>query len=290
MEKTLKVYVYEEGEPPVFHFGPCKHTYAIEGYFIQAMEITPFRTSDPNQAHLFFLPISVTMLTHVVFIRESHSWTEMMKTAFDYVNVIAHKYPFWNRSLGADHFILACHDWVCIYLLPHFYICKLNIIYVEKTKGFGPKRDVSIPEIHLPRGTTEGLLGGPSPSERSVLVFYSGGLHGPIRPILMQHWENKSDEDVQIHSYLPKVSYYGMMLKSKYCILPQRLRSGKSQNGGGALHGLCSGAHKKRATSFPSATCCNWKKFCGDYSGEGYSGPEENLDGDFAEAVFEVAE
>lgn len=112
MVKRFKVFVYEEGDPPVFHYGPCKQTYAIEGYFIQAIEISPFRTSDPSEAHVYFLPLSVTMLTEVVYIPGSHQWNLMKNTASDYVNVIAHKYPYWNRSLGADHFMLACHDWV----------------------------------------------------------------------------------------------------------------------------------------------------------------------------------
>ncbi|KAJ8534013.1 hypothetical protein K7X08_007337 [Anisodus acutangulus] len=111
MEKKFKVYVYNEGEPPVYHFGPCKHTYAIEGYFIQAMEVSKFRTEDPNKAHVYFLPLSVTMLTQFIYVVDSHEWGLMKNTAMDYVNVISQKYPYWNRSLGADHFMLACHDW-----------------------------------------------------------------------------------------------------------------------------------------------------------------------------------
>ena len=112
MEKQLKVFVYEEGDPPVFHYGPCKHTYAIEGLFIQSMEISQFRTSDPDKAQLYFLPFSVTMITQVVYVVDSHDWDPMKNTAKDYVNVTSQKYPYWNRSLGADHFMLACHDWV----------------------------------------------------------------------------------------------------------------------------------------------------------------------------------
>lgn len=52
------------------------------------------------------------------------------------------------------------------------------------------------------------------------MAFFAGGLHGPIRPVLLEHWENK-DEDLRVHRYLPKgVSYYDMMRKSKYCICP----------------------------------------------------------------------
>ncbi|XP_009774930.1 probable glycosyltransferase At5g03795 [Nicotiana sylvestris] len=223
MEKNFKVYVYKEGEPPVFHFGPCKHTYAIEGYFIHAMEISKFRTSDPNKAHVYFLPMSVTMLTQFVYVRDSHEWGLMKNIALDYVNIISNKYPFWNRSLGADHFILACHDWgpEISFAIPYLYKNSIRALCNANTsEKFNPTKDVSIPEIHLPYGTTKGLLGGPPPSERPVLVFFAGGLHGPIRPILLQHWENK-DEDVQIHKYLPKgISYYDMIKKSKYCICP----------------------------------------------------------------------
>ena len=79
---------------------------------------------------------------------------------------------------------------------------------------------MSFPEINLQTGSIDGFIGGPSPSHRPILAFFAGGLHGPIRPVLLGHWENK-DEDIQVHKYLPKgVSYLDMMKKSKYCICP----------------------------------------------------------------------
>ncbi|KAM0894121.1 hypothetical protein ACQ4PT_024674 [Festuca glaucescens] len=56
MEKLFKIYVYEEGEPPVFHDGPCRSIYSTEGRFIYAMEMeNRMRTRDPELAHVFFL-------------------------------------------------------------------------------------------------------------------------------------------------------------------------------------------------------------------------------------------
>lgn len=121
MEKQFKIFVYQEGEPPVFHNGPCKSIYAMEGNFIYHMETTQFRTSDPEKAHVFFLPISVAAIVHFVYERESHDWNPMKQTVRDYVNLLSEKYAFWNRSLGADHFMLACHDWVRDHCIKFYY-------------------------------------------------------------------------------------------------------------------------------------------------------------------------
>lgn len=94
-------------------------------------------------------------------------------------------------------------------------LCNANT-----SEKFNPVKDVSIPEINLQTGKLTGLIGGPSASRRPILAFFAGGVHGPIRPVLLEHWEGK-DEDIQVHKYLPKgINYYGMMRKSKYCICP----------------------------------------------------------------------
>ena len=110
MEKQLKIFVYKEGELPLFHDGPCMMLYTIEGQFINKMEMNKkFRTHNPEKAHLFFLPYSITRMRH--FVNDLKSFGRIV---LDYINVIAAKHPHWNRSLGADHFMLACHDWVII--------------------------------------------------------------------------------------------------------------------------------------------------------------------------------
>lgn len=117
MEKQFKIFVYEEGEPPVFHNGPCKSIYSTEGNFIYGIEMNnQFRTRDPEKAHVYFLPFSVAMLVRFVYVRDSHDFGPIKNSVIDYVNVISKKYPYWNRSLGADHFMLSCHDWVSTFL------------------------------------------------------------------------------------------------------------------------------------------------------------------------------
>lgn len=60
MERKLKVYIYPDGDPNTFYQTPRKLTgkYASEGYFFQNIRESQFRTEDPDQADLFFIPIS----------------------------------------------------------------------------------------------------------------------------------------------------------------------------------------------------------------------------------------
>ena len=113
MERIFKIYVYEEGEQPLFNDGPCKSVYATEGRFIHELAMdNNYRTSDPNQAYVYFLPYSVVAMVRYLYVPDSHDMSPIGRTIADYVNVIANKHPYWNRSLGADHVMVSCHDWV----------------------------------------------------------------------------------------------------------------------------------------------------------------------------------
>ncbi|KAL8039631.1 hypothetical protein ABFS82_10G047000 [Erythranthe guttata] len=265
MEKNFKVFVYEEGEHPIFHNGPCGSIYSMEGNFIYKLEISKFRTRDPEKAHVFFLPFSVTSIVHFIFDKNSRDhWLPMKQTVSDYVELVAAKYPYWNRSLGSDHFMLSCHDWgpELSKSLPELFNNSIRALCnANTTEGFKPSKDVSIPEINLPGGRTNGLIGGPSPSRRPVLVFFAGGLHGPIRPALLEHWENSKDKDVQIHQYLPKnVSYSALMRKSKYCVCPSGYEVA-SPRMVEALYTGCVPVLVKDHYVPPFSDVLNWKSF-----------------------------
>jgi hypothetical protein len=114
MEKRLKIYVYREGRKPLVHDGPCKDIYSTEGVFIHELKRpgNAFATRDPSAAHVFFLPFSVSKMVSYLYEPDSLDMGPLLRFADDYVRMIASRYPFWNRSSGSDHFMLACHDWV----------------------------------------------------------------------------------------------------------------------------------------------------------------------------------
>ncbi|CAM8952515.1 unnamed protein product [Rhodiola kirilowii] len=266
MEKQFKIYIYDEGERQVFHNGPCQGILAIEGYFINQMEMgNRFVTKDQEEAHLFFLPFSITYLIQFVYVVDSHQWGPMRNTIKDYVRVISEKYPYWNRSLGADHFVLACHDWgpEISFSVPHLYKNSIRALCNANTsERFIPSKDVSIPEIPIPyQDNVKSLLGGPPPSKRDILAFFAGGGdHGPIRPILLKHWENK-DKDMEVHQYLPKgVDYYQMMRRAKFCLCPSGYEVA-SPRAVESLYTGCVPVLLKSGYTRPFSDVLNWDAF-----------------------------
>jgi len=96
-------------------------------------------------------------------------------------------------------------------------LCNANT-----SEGFNPQKDISLPEIHLLGGQVSPKIVTPPPDNapRPYLGFFAGGVHGPIRPILLHHWKNR-DDDLRVYEYLPKdLDYYSLMLQSKFCLCP----------------------------------------------------------------------
>lgn len=113
MEQTLKVYIYKEGGRPIFHTPILKGIYASEGWFMKLLKSSKqFVTRNPQKAHLFYLPFSSRMLEETLYVPDSHNRKNLIKCLNDYLDVISRRYPFWNRTSGSDHFLVACHDWV----------------------------------------------------------------------------------------------------------------------------------------------------------------------------------
>ncbi|XVF35444.1 hypothetical protein REPUB_Repub18cG0146600 [Reevesia pubescens] len=226
MESTLKVYVYKEGKGPI-HTPPLQGLYASEGWFMKQMEANNrFVTQNPREAHLFYLPFSSHMLKETLYVYHSHYRENLIEYLQNYVDMIAAKYPFWNRTEGADHFVAACHDWGpkvtkkpmanCIRAL-----CNADV----KREGYIFGKDVSLPETYV-RNPQNPLsdIGGKPPSKRSILAFFAGVMHGYLRPILLEQWGNK-DPDMKIFGKLPNVdgnmNYIEYMKSSKYCLCPR---------------------------------------------------------------------
>uniref|UniRef100_K7M049 Uncharacterized protein n=1 Tax=Glycine max TaxID=3847 RepID=K7M049_SOYBN len=126
---------------------------------------SPFKATHPEQAHLFLLPFSVSKVIRYVYkprrSRSDYDPDRLQRLVLDYINIVANRYPNWNRSRDANpevfkYFIRA--------------LCNANT-----SEGFQPSRDVSITEVYLPSRK----LGPPNtaqhPNNRTILlVFFAG--------------------------------------------------------------------------------------------------------------------
>ncbi|KAK9149299.1 hypothetical protein Scep_008056 [Stephania cephalantha] len=218
MERILKVYVYREGRKPIFHQPSLKGIYASEGWFMKLMEANKqFVVKDPRKAHLFYLPFSSKVLRYTL------DRNDLSNFLGSYAKMIATKHPFWNRTGGADHFLVACHDWAPQLTIHHMGTCVRALCNANAAKGFKIGKDVSLPVTYV-RVMEDPLkgVGGKAPSRRPILAFFAGNMHGYLRSRLLQYWENK-DPAMKIFGPLSSdnsgsMSYTQYMKNSKYCI------------------------------------------------------------------------
>ncbi|KAL8170607.1 hypothetical protein V2J09_022411 [Rumex salicifolius] len=223
MEQMLKIYIYKEGDRPVFHQAPLEGIYASEGWFMKLMESNKhFVTKDPKKAHLFYIPFSSRNLEEALYVPNSHSHKNLIKYLEKYLDTITRKYSFWNRTGGADHFLVACHDWAPSETHRIMSSCIRAMCNADVKEGFKVGKDVSLPETYIPKAKSPLRgRGGKPPSQRRILAFFAGQMHGYLRPVLLRHWQNM-DPGMKIFGRLPHAkgnkNYIGYMQSSKYCI------------------------------------------------------------------------
>nr|BAK03842.1 predicted protein [Hordeum vulgare subsp. vulgare] len=289
MERRFKVYVYEEGEPPILHTGPCKDIYTIEGRFIEQLELLAppapgVRTRDADRAHAFFLPFSVAQMMQFAYRQLSYDRGPLLSLVGDYVRVVASRHPFWNRSAGADHFMLSCHDWGPDASKgdPELYANGIRALCNANTsEGFRPGKDVSIPEINLYDGDTPRQLLGPSPglSARPYLAFFAGGRHGHVRDLLLRHWKGRDPATFPVYEYdIPSTTggnssgrhnrrgrdrqsdYFAYMHRSRFCLCPSG-HEVASPRVVEAIHAECVPVLVSEGYAPPFADVLRWESF-----------------------------
>uniref|UniRef100_A0A804P3S2 Exostosin GT47 domain-containing protein n=1 Tax=Zea mays TaxID=4577 RepID=A0A804P3S2_MAIZE len=220
MERSFKVYIYPDGDPKTFYQTPRKLTgkYASEGYFFQNIRESRFRTDDPDQAHLFFVPISPHKMRG-----KGTSYENMTVIVKDYVEGLINKYPYWNRTLGADHFFVTCHD-VGVRAFEGLKFMVKNSIRVVCSPSYNvdfiPHKDIALPQVLQPFALHEG---GNDIDNRVILGFWAGHRNSKIRVILARVWENDTELAIsnnRISRAIGELVYQKQFYRTKFCICP----------------------------------------------------------------------
>ncbi|MFS8031607.1 putative xylogalacturonan beta-1,3-xylosyltransferase [Helianthus anomalus] len=100
MEQMLKIYIYKDGEKPIFHDWILEGIYACEGWFLKLMEANKqFVTEEPTKAHLFYIPFSSRLPQQTLYVRHSHSRDNLIQ--FNHRHNNHHRAP--QQTTAAVH-------------------------------------------------------------------------------------------------------------------------------------------------------------------------------------------
>ncbi|KAL7613677.1 probable glycosyltransferase At5g25310 [Lactuca sativa] len=156
MLDSFKIFIYPT--PPIT--GGTIFTTTQESQFYTSLLSSPFVTEDPSQAHLFFIPFPSSLST---------------RNLARLIRNIRGNYPFWNRTLGADHFYLSAAG-VDSSSDRNIVELKKNSIQIScfpTSSGlFIPHKDITLPPVHPFKAkssvnNTLSFLGYMKPSGRS---------------------------------------------------------------------------------------------------------------------------
>lgn len=167
---------------------------------------------------MFFIPISCHKMRG-----KGTSYEDMALIVQKYVESLIQKYPYWNRTLGADHFFVTCHD-VGVRATENVTLLVKNSIRVvcspSYNVGFIPHKDVALPQILQPFALPQG---GDDIINRTILGFWAGHRNSRIRVVLARLWENDtvlSISNNRISRAIGELVYQKQFYRSKFCICP----------------------------------------------------------------------
>ncbi|XP_074568145.1 putative glycosyltransferase At5g03795 [Curcuma longa] len=260
MERKFKVYIYPDGDPNTYFQTPRKLTgkYSSEGYFFQNIRESRFRTEDPDQADLFFVPISCHKMRG-----KGISYENMTIIVQNYVESLIRKYPYWNRTLGADHFFVTCHD-VGVRAFEGIPMVIKNSIRVVCSPsydvGYIPHKDVALPQVLQPFALPSG---GNDIENRTILGFWAGHRNSKIRVILARVWENDTELAIsnnRISRAIGELVYQKTFYRTKFCICPggSQVNSARITD---SIHYGCVPVILSNYYDLPFNDIVDWQKF-----------------------------
>ncbi|XP_002309856.3 probable glycosyltransferase At3g07620 [Populus trichocarpa] len=218
MERKFKIFVYPHNTSSCSNPRTLDGEYGNEGLFYLNLNLSRFLTKDPEKAHLFLIPISCHSLP------AGRSEDERAIAVEDFVKSLISKYPYWNRTLGADHFFVTCVD-INVTATARIANLMKNSIKVMCTPSYNdeyvPHKDVSLPQRVPPLALTPA---GNNITNRITLAFWRGLNNSDIRQKLLEAWENDLELFIQ-KGRKPSLEqgdlvHHEAFNNSKYCICP----------------------------------------------------------------------
>ncbi|GAV69549.1 LOW QUALITY PROTEIN: Exostosin domain-containing protein [Cephalotus follicularis] len=210
MEREFWVFMYPDGYYNVPR--PLTRKYASEGYFVRSLMESQYLTFDPDEAHLFFIPIFGTQM------KAGNTYEDLSTNVETFVHKLIHRYPYWNRTLGADHVFVTCYD-VDVEATERVpLLVKTRVVCSPSyAAGYIPHKDVSLPQLMFPFFLPTDRNN--DTKNRTTLALWHGTINSELRAKLANMWDN--DSELEIISNPIKYTRRSNQMKlytTKFCI------------------------------------------------------------------------
>ncbi|XP_020266485.1 probable glucuronosyltransferase Os03g0107900 [Asparagus officinalis] len=147
----------------------------------EALLTSGFRTTSPDEADFFFVPVYVSCNFSTVngFPSLAHARPLIASSIAE----IKTKYPFWNRTNGRDHMFVASHDYgACFHAMEDVAIADGIPEFLRRSillQTFGvtsPHVCQEAEHVLIPPYIPPGILRSPPPetARRDIFVFFRG--------------------------------------------------------------------------------------------------------------------
>lgn len=122
----LKVFIYDlprKYNKKMVNKDPrcLNHMFAAEIFMHRFLLSSAVRTLNPKEADWFYTPVYTTCDLTPAGLPLPFKSPRVMRSAIQY---ISHKWPFWNRTDGADHFFVVPHDFGACF---HYQVCANSL-------------------------------------------------------------------------------------------------------------------------------------------------------------------
>ncbi|KAL2651863.1 hypothetical protein R1flu_019991 [Riccia fluitans] len=184
-----------------------------DDFFFQLLTRSDFVTLDPEKAHLYFIPLSIRSLMDEGLVRSTRYGRFLNK----YIQKIRDDYPYWHRTLGADHAVVVCNDYREDGSRNALEL-KKNVIQVScspliGSQTFYPHKDLAIPPLQ--RSTNPLKVRALVESvERTKFVYHYGNDSGGLTRV----WEG-DDDFLLVNEELAIDAHQKNLASSQYCLI-----------------------------------------------------------------------
>ncbi|CAO2195748.1 unnamed protein product [Urochloa humidicola] len=236
----LKVYVYElptkYNKKMVAKDSRClSHMFAAEIFMHRFLLSSAIRTLNPEEADWFYTPVYTTCdLTpwgHPLPFKSPR----IMRSAIQF---ISKRWPYWNRTEGADHFFVVPHDFgACFHyqeekaiergVLPLLRRATLVQTFGQKDHVCLKEGSITIPPYAPPQKMKTHLV--PPETPRSIFVYFRGLFYDTAndpeggyyaRGARASVWENFKNNPLFDISTDHPPTYYEDMQRAIFCLCP----------------------------------------------------------------------